>query len=1149
MKTRHLTRLLTVPTFLWCSLLIAQDTLTVQTLTFDSITTRRGWWVFPDSTHHFRKVLMVHTLKCDPQTTQDQFPCGEWDYLTYNIIHHHTGLLDSTALQHPLFRAGTLRPDSIALHPAPLYDRHQRYSRFRLIDTEVNETDHHIGQANAVDALTLSATGGGHHSQFLLRSAELEAAAVGRIDAIRFLATMGGDPLHRVIVRLRNRMPGDLTEFDSNEFTTVFDQGYQFQAGVNTLDLLTSFHWAGPGNDIVVDIGVEDPGIGGVPAVATLGAGSVPAGTVVHTVRDGSVRPDRGLIALDPAALATVDQEVTVMFRVWGDASLPIDNSILEAVNAAGERVLNIHLPWSDGNVYWDAGNEGGYDRINRAATTAETEGQWHHWAFVKNAITGNMRIYLDGTLWHSGTGHTRSMAGITAFHVGCAGNRTNAYPGALDDFNLFNVALDAATIQAWSNRAVNAAHPAFANLLFGLPFDEEATSFRPTNVAPGAAPAWYLGRMAHLQTPSLSSSRSALIGEVRPDIVLVEHEHISHLDSLLVADAVIHTSTAVELFQVVGNAVAPTDTLRGWEVRSERLYDPAGALIDSTLIAGTYLLNDTLDYFSTPFPEVRDMEIGRYITPYGINLSLGPNGFSWVFDVTDYQFLLHDSVEVSAGNQQELIDLRFLMIEGTPPREVITLQRPWGPMRSYSYGDLSTDAALAPVTVDLDPAATQWNLRTRLTGHGHNSNTGDYPHCCEWKDNTHYLHLDGQPVADWHIWQETECALNPVYPQGGTWPGSREGWCPGDLVKDHAFELTPFISGTQAVLDYSITPVPLDNPGMAGGNYVVNMDLFGYGPAAHALDAEIYLVKRPSNVGYYARQNPICDDPLVVLRNAGGTTLTSATFTFGVSGGVPETFTWTGSLAHMDTVEVRLPITTVGFWNGDAEHRFTVTVGSPNGLADPYPDNDRYTTTFELPVVYPENFVLHFRSNNRPAENSWKLFDRWGNVVLERSNFTANTIYLDTLALPAGCYTFQLLDTGNDGLSYWADPAAGSGQMRFKRLNGTTFKSFGGDFGRMIHWPFTIDSGVGVEDGLQPLTLQAFPNPGDGLFRVRSTGLEGLVEIEVSDAFGRSVHRAQVLVKAGAALELDLRDRASGIYLARIVSDHGQGTLRLVKD
>ena len=106
-----------------------------------------------------------------------------------------------------------------------------------------------------------------------------------------------------------------------------------------------------------------------------------------------------------------------------------------------------------------------------------------------------------------------------------------------------------------------------------------------------------------------------------------------------------------------------------------------------------------------------------------------------------------------SSGNQQELIDLEFEMIEGIAPRSVVNHQRPWGQMGSYTYADLDNDVKLPPVTVQLDPAASQWSLRTRLTGHGHNSNTGDYPHCCEWKDNTHYVKVNGAQVDQWHIW------------------------------------------------------------------------------------------------------------------------------------------------------------------------------------------------------------------------------------------------------------------------------------------------------------------------------------------------------------------------------------------------------------
>ncbi len=68
----------------------------------------------------------------------------------------------------------------------------------------------------------------------------------------------------------------------------------------------------------------------------------------------------------------------------------------------------------------------------------------------------------------------------------------------------------------------------------------------------------------------------------------------------------------------------------------------------------------------------------------YGNGLSLG-DGWTWTFDVTDYRSLLADSVHLYAGNWQELLDLKFVMIKGIPPRDVISIQNLWN--GSYEYG------------------------------------------------------------------------------------------------------------------------------------------------------------------------------------------------------------------------------------------------------------------------------------------------------------------------------------------------------------------------------------------------------------------------------------------------------------------------------
>ena len=150
-------------------------------------------------------------------------------------------------------------------------------------------------------------------------------------------------------------------------------------------------------------------------------------------------------------AISGISNQITVTLWQNGDAAVqPINSCIFQAVNSAGSRLLNSHLPYGNGSVYWDAGYaSGSYDRINKAATAGQYEGQWNHWAFTKNTSTGSMKIYLNGVLWHSGTGKTKSMSGITTFKIGAATDNTLNYDGMIDDFRVYNVELGVTDINA----------------------------------------------------------------------------------------------------------------------------------------------------------------------------------------------------------------------------------------------------------------------------------------------------------------------------------------------------------------------------------------------------------------------------------------------------------------------------------------------------------------------------------------------------------------------------------------------------------------------------------------------------------------------------------------------------------------------------
>lgn len=146
-------------------------------------------------------------------------------------------------------------------------------------------------------------------------------------------------------------------------------------------------------------------------------------------------------VAIPAAAFNSISSEITVAMWVYGNALQPLDDSLFYAVDGSNNRVLNIHLPFGNTNVYWDAGFSSGYDRIYKTASAAEIKGSWSHWVFTKDAAAGIMKIYRNGALWHSGSGKTKAIAGIAQARIGSqiAGAY---YTGTIDDVRLYNIAL-----------------------------------------------------------------------------------------------------------------------------------------------------------------------------------------------------------------------------------------------------------------------------------------------------------------------------------------------------------------------------------------------------------------------------------------------------------------------------------------------------------------------------------------------------------------------------------------------------------------------------------------------------------------------------------------------------------------------------------
>ncbi len=770
--------------------------------------------------------------------------------------------------------------------------------------------------------------------------------------------------------------------------------------------------------------------------------------------------------------------------------------------------------------------------------TLPGSKGMWHHYALVYTS--SKVILYYDGE---------KITEKSVSLNTGLAGIKIGRWAGSyfhgnIDEFRIWSKALTQTEIKEWMSKTVNSSHPAYSNLLLYYPMEEGngpvvLDQSGHGNDASIHGNAWWQTASENYLNVELYKNRPAL--SFLQGNVYVTADSLSPVkDSIEILPERLYfrnnpASPVIMDDNLSNHPSLITDTVVVWPANNYvNTVDENGELLYKTWIPaeGSYL-NKKLEWYSSTVV----YEIGRFITPYGINLDLGKEGFTWMYDVTDYRDLLAGDVDFKAGNQQELLDVKFVMIKGKPARKVVNIHQLWNQGRSsYSYANLDNDVNCPPLKVKLSDNASTFKIRSRLSGHGHNSNDGSYPHCCEWKDNTHYFYIDNNRVQDWHIWRE-DCKLNPVFPQGGTWNGSREGWCPGDIVPEHNFEITEHVKpGDSATLDYRITPVPSNNKGMGNGRYLTSFQLVEYAGAAHNTDAGIYEIKRPTDRQLYSRINPICNDPVVIIRNAGKNDLTSLDIEYYVTGGKKLTYHWTGNLKFMETEEVILPVTGEDFWKTSGEARFFVNISAPNSKTDENSLNDHASAGFHIPDIYEDNFVIWLRTNNVPDENYYVIKDVKGNTVYSKDHLSANTTYRDTLDLPKGCYTFELFDEGY-GLSYWAWPDQGTGYLKFRGKDGKSLKIFEPDFGGKIYYSFTIGFSLDIKESNIDRQLKLYPNPANDEINLQLYGLEGHYRVSVVNTVGKEVLTKQLEVTGGYITTLDISRLPKGLYYL-LVSD-----------
>ncbi|MBC8385528.1 MAG: hypothetical protein H8E57_08435 [Candidatus Cloacimonetes bacterium] len=409
----------------------------------------------------------------------------------------------------------------------------------------------------------------------------------------------------------------------------------------------------------------------------------------------------------------------------------------------------------------------------------------------------------------------------------------------------------------------------------------------------------------------------------------------------------------------------------------------------------------------------VEIFEMENYITPYGIGLDLnGDCGWTFIYDVTDYYPLLKGKVDLSSGSQSELLDMKFIFMEGTPPRDVISVENiyEWG---NYKYEHIATDSIFKEQEIVLNPNADGFKLRARISGHGHEGPRN----CCEWDRKTHTYFVNGYVLTRWQIWKN--CGDNPIYPQGGTWQFDRAGWCPGTPVDTYDFELTDIFSpGDTIMFDYGIE-MYCDN-GEKDGYFRQCHQLFSYGKPNFKSNAEVYDIIAPSDKNGYSRINPICKDPQIVIRNSGDKTLRTLKITYGLEGEESFEFTWNGLLEFTQKDTIILPNID---WQDFSNTTFFAECSQPNGMTDEYPHNDYLSSKVVAPETLPNIFYLHIEVQGlgRAKQNAFFITNDVGGILYEKESFEDNEIYEELIELETGCYELRIIDRAEDGMiKHW---------------------------------------------------------------------------------------------------------------------------------
>ena len=1128
------------------------DTILVESYTFDN-DSRDIMVEFPDDPNlTYEKIILKYTMRCKDgnisTSTERNLGCGEWDFS------NNTYLVDSTDIeilvdQVPSHFITNWAQSLLPFVTTPVYNYYREETQEVVVNNVSSETASVTGGSPGVhdDILTTEELAG--KSQFLYTAEELTASGLQRGDIAALSMVLAGDAgeANFLRIKMKNTSLTDMTgAVELDNFTEVYYNSRDLQANQsNRFQFHTPFEWDG-GSNVLIEFNFSNHV--GRQLQSTI-SGEMTNGKMGLISSTGSEFLLSGNAYIESNDYKGIGGNTNRTIEAWVKADVIRNGEICSwGRGSAGEKWTFRMI--SSGEIRVEVEGTGTVSR------TKINDGNWHHVACVLDGNNASdIRFFIDGvadtnSTTGSGVINTNNIEGINV-RVN-RGTNNRYFDGEIDDVRIWDTNLSEETIQNWMRRDLDEDHPNYDNLQLHYEFEGSGNDI--IDSSPHARHATLLGRdyrTYFADGDGLFKDFSAT--NVRPILTLFQGDY----DLTTTTTTVERPFARPDKIFVSENSIIPgndnfakddeivSSSPQEYWVSQEYVFDPvSGFQIETRDLVPEGILEITeLDY-KRRWPMYN--ELVSFVTPYGIGLDFGRDGATWYFDMSDYASILKGNKRMLmtlGGQNQEDMDLDFMFIVGTPPRDVIKYEQLWqGTNRigNANISDILNDVKIAPVQSSIPNNADTYKLSSVITGHGSEG---------EFSQNggtiNHSIFINGARESQWRITQE--CSENPIFPQGGTWVFDREGWCPGERSLTTQLDLEDVLSpGDDFEIDYTVS-----NPPVSTGDYRYHMShqLVAYGPANHTLDASVTEIIAPNNSAEYTRVGAVCGNPQIRIQNTGSTNLTSLTIRYWLNEAAePQIFEWSGNLVFMESEVVSIP-STRDLWMDviDSNNKFHVEIDNPNASSDGYPANNTFTSNINLPAVYDGSIAVRVKTNSRPQENSYQLLDERGNVVGANDLSSINSTTRDEYELETGCYKLVFFDSGGDGLVWWANAAQGVGNASLEDENGQTLIQFQPDFGGKFEYSFTTNFTVSAEEINFLTSLQLYPNPADNYVTLEAEDLAD-TQLYVTNMTGQRVESVRISTHQNKAT-LETSSLQSGVYFVTIIKDDLKTTRKFVKN